>query len=291
MDEKTFKKIHKPAACTQPVWQVLISSDKKHEVLAKIRQESIAAYGQSYDECPKRKTCFTQTCMGRPLPLKSQTAKPYIEQLKKTHKVNANGELLLSNCDSCTIKQSCKSLCSQVNDFLNRDKVEEPEINYKENLDNIVPENLNSALEKIMGKGFQIPFDCLTIKRQDTIKKYLYEQKDFLTIAKEMGYYDQAQAKYEFYAALTKLSKFGVMRKMCYEKFNTGEIDHRDQAILNDIFFINKSLTEASYTWKLSKQALNKLIKKYKNKFNLRWQIFVRKQGNKVVYNVPEIFK
>ena len=87
VDEKAFKRIHKPPACTKAPWEHLVTGPNKDNILRAIRQETIAIYGQSMDECPKRKVCFTKSCIGRPLPFKSPTAKPYLDQLKLTHNI------------------------------------------------------------------------------------------------------------------------------------------------------------------------------------------------------------
>ncbi len=291
MDEKNFKKIHKPAACTKSPWDHLVTGPTKYDILAKIRQESIEQYGTSYEECPKRKVCLTKQCIGRPLPWLSKTAKPYLDQLQNTHTIKS-GDLFLNSCDTCSIAKSCTSVCGQMNDYLLRDKSEEPQLVYKESIDNLEPENLgDGAVDNIFGKGFKVPWDVLTKRRADTVKKYLYEHKDFLMIAKELGYYDQAKARYEFYAALTKLSKYAVMRKFMEDNTDTEAIERRDFSILNDIFFINKTMTEAAYNWGMSKQAIHQMIQKYKRRHKLKWQIFVKKSGNKVQFNVPEMLK
>jgi len=135
MDEKKFKKINKPPACTQQPWAHLIHPDDRFNVLGKIREESIMLHGENLDACPKRKTCFTKACMGRPLPVKSPTFQPYLEQLKKTHKI-VNDELYINNCGSCQIAPTCKSLCHQMNDWLQRDSDPQPNLIYQDNLEN-----------------------------------------------------------------------------------------------------------------------------------------------------------
>lgn len=286
MDEKAFKKIHKPPACTRSPWEHLVTGPNKDNILRAIRQETIAIYGESMDECPKRKVCLTKTCAGRLLPWKSPTAKPYLDKLKTTHNIQ-NEELFLVNCDTCPIASYCTSSCSQVNDFLQRDKTEEPEMIYKENLDNIIMENENSdKFQTIFGKGFTPPWDCLTPRRALVVKKYLYENKDFLNVAKELGLYDQSKAKYEFYAALTKLSEYAVMRQWIKENPDINGID-----ILNKMYNENKTMNQIGADLGISKQAVQQTVSRLIKANKLTWNIFVRKQGNKVVYNVPEALK
>lgn len=284
MDEKTFKKINKPAACTIAPWDKLVTGPNRDNILRAIRQETIAAYGYSMDECPKRKVCFTKQCLGRPLPFKSVTAKPYLDQLKTTHNI-VNDELYLANCDACPIAMYCSSSCSQVNDFLQRDKTDEPEMVYKESLDNIVQETYEEdRLTGILGKGLVTPWDCLTKRREQVIKKYVYENKDFLTVAKELGLYDQAKCKYEFYAALTKLSEFATMRNWIKNTSDVPEIIHK-------IYIENKTMITVAKELNVSKQAVQQTVSRYIKINKIVWPVFVRKQGNKVVYNVPEILR
>lgn len=293
MDERSFKKSHKPAACTQAPWEHLVPEGQKEAILSRIRQESIAIYGQSMDECPKRLVCMGKTCIGRPLPTKSKTFKPYLEELKKTHQIT-NDEMFLTNCELCPIVMSCKSLCPQVYDFTQRDKSQEPELIYKESIENLIPHpqpiDTKDLLGSVLSSMLKVPWDVLSAKRSATVKKYLYEGKDFLMVAKELGYYDQSRARYEFYAALTKLSKYAAMRAFMTEHADkittTGHF-----SILNDIFFHNKTLTEAANTHGLTKQGIQQMISRYTKKYEVTWKTFVRKKGNKVIYNVPELLK
>lgn len=286
MDEKKFKKEFKPPACTRAPWEHLITGPNKENIMRQIRQETIAIYGESMDECPKRKVCFTKACIGRPLPWKSPTAKPYLDQLKTTHNIQ-NDEMFLANCDTCPIAAYCTSSCSQVNDFLQRDKTEEPEMIYKESLDNVILEQSNSdKLTGILGKGFTPPWDCLTPRRALVIKKYLYENKDFLNVAKELGLYDQSKAKYEFYAALTTLSEYAVMRRWIKDNPNANGVD-----VLHQIYNENKTMTQVAENLQISKQAVQQTVARVIKANKLTWNVFVKKQGNKVVYNVPEALR
>lgn len=286
MDEKKFKKEFKPPACTRAPWEHLITGPNKENIMRQIRQETIALYGESLDECPKRKVCFTKACIGRPLPWKSPTAKPYLDQLKATHTIT-NDELYLSNCDTCVIASYCTSSCSQVNDFLQRDKTDEPEMLYKESLDNITVEDVKSdAFVTVFGKGFTPPWDSLTPRRAMVVKKYLYENKDFLNVAKELGLYDQSKAKYEFYAALTTLSEYAVMRRWIKDNPEANGVE-----VLHKIYNENKTMIQVAKELSVSKQAVQQTVSRLIKANKLTWNVFVKKQGNKVVYNVPETLR
>lgn len=289
MNENSFKKANKPAACTQPPWASVIPKDQRDDVLRQIKQECIQYYGYSFDECPKRLTCFTKQCMGRPLPWLSPTAKPYLERLKQTHKFQ-NDELFLSNCDTCPIAKSCTSACAQVNDFMQRDKIKEPQIIYRDNIENIA-EEIDMPTETLPMFSFntKVPWDAISEKRKQTVKKYLYEQKDFLTVAKELGYHDQSRARYEFYAALTTLSEFSVMRKFLEDRGH--ELTEHSRNILTSVYLENKSITEVANIRGISKQAVQQSIARVVDKYKIRWTVFVRKKGNKVIYQRSEVLK
>lgn len=290
MDEKAYKKIHKPAACTTQPWRRLIPADKRELVLAKIRQETIVAYGYSMDECPKRKVCLTKQCMGRTLPWKSNTARPYLEKLKNTHKVE-NEELHLESCEVCPVAKTCKSVCTQVNDWMNRGKDVEPNIVYKESLDNFITADIDTTGSSVLGKGLEIPWDCLSDLRKEVVQRYLYDQKDFLTVAAELGLHDQARAKYEFYAGLTKLAEYATMRQFCRGEYLTDRLTHIQEIYLTSKYFEFQTITDIAKDNVVSKQTVQQCISSVIKKYNLKWHIYVRKEGNKTTYNVPELMK
>ena len=290
MDEKKFKKDNKPPACTLPPWANLISIENRDDILRKIKQETVQNYGYSMEECPKRMVCIGKTCLGRPLPHNSITAKPYIDKLRKTHKFNNDNELLVSNCNSCSIYKSCTSTCAQITDYMKRDKVNEPHLLYKDNFDNSTqePERIIN-LETLIGKGRKIPWDCLPEKRKLTVEKYLYQQKDFLTIAKELGYTDQKNAQYAFWAALTTLSEYAAMRKFFED--NKGKIDGHTEMLIYDLYLNNMSITDIAKIRGVSKQSLQQKISRLIKKYDIKWQVFVKKSGNKLIYNTAEAIK
>lgn len=289
MNESSFKKSHKFAACTMPPWYNLIPKDIRDFVMRKIRQETIEAYGYSMDECPKRKTCLTKNCIGRPLPFKSETARPYLEKLRVSHKIE-NDELFISNCDSCPIAKICKSPCHQVNDFLNRASNREADLIMQDTLDNHVNVSVpQDSIRPSLIPSTDVPWDCLTDIRQSVVKKYLYEGKDFYAIAKEMDLNNQARVKYEFYSALTRLSEFAVMRKFIVDK--KGHLNDKQLEVLSLIYEKRCTLTQAAEELKISKQAVQQLLTRVIKANNIKWTVFVKKHKNKIIYNVPGLFK
>jgi predicted DNA-binding protein YlxM (UPF0122 family) len=280
MDEKTTKKILKPAACTLPPWAIHIKSENKKEILLKIRQETLQKYGYSMDECPKRLVCLGSKCMGRELPWQSKTAKPYLEELKKTHNI-VNGELFLNNCDTCVLASRCKSVCNQLQDYLVRDKTKQVDLYFTSDIDRIVVENEPNYFNNLINLK-NLPWDCLTVRRQNTVKKYIYQNKDFLTVANETGLYNQASAKYEFYAALTKLSKYAIMRQFIETKGYVLKESYR--SILIEIYNKNKTLQQVAKEKNITKQAVQKKLKKILKMYKIKWPVFVTKVKGKTKY-------
>lgn len=289
MDEKTYKSSNKFAACTVAPWYNLIPKENREVVMRKIRQETLEAYGYSMDECPKRKTCLTKKCIGRPLPFKSETARPYLEKLRSTHKVE-NEELFISNCDECPIVKTCKNPCHQVNDFLNRGSNKEAELVSQQTLENHANHVINeSSIRPQLISATKIPWDCLTDIRAEVVKKYLYEGKDFYAISKEMDLNNQARVKYEFYSALTRLSEFAVMRKFLSDK--KANLTQKQQIILSHLYEDNLTLTDVASILNTSKQAVQQLLTRLIKSHNIKWTVFVKKHKNKIIYNVPGMFK
>lgn len=288
MDEKKFKKIHKPAACTEQPWASLVDPDNKFSILNKIREESILLHGESLDACPKRKVCFTKTCMGRPLPVKSPAFKPYLEQLKKTHNI-VNDELYIDTCGSCQIKTSCKSLCHQMNDFLKRDSDPSPNLIFQDNLENY-PSELQMG-DTVNSKNFDISlcWEVIPENKAAIIKKYLYQQKDFEIVAKELNISNKALAKYEYYSTLNKLAEFSVMRK--FIKDNQSDLTENQQLVLNMVYYGNKNLTQTAKELNITTESVRRTILRVVEANKLSWPIFVRKEQGKLIYNIPEILK
>lgn len=286
MTENDFKKKNKPAMCTYPVWKSVITSPNKEDIVRTIRQETVQAYGYSMDACPKRLACLGDHCLGRPLPILAPTAQPYIEELKKTHKV-VNNELFLSKCDQCPIKAKCTSTCHQINDFVNRHDKKEPEYIYNVNLDNHSEHTLAQNSIPFISKD--IPFDCLSDRRKTVIKMYLYEGKDFAQIAKELNIKSHAFIKYEFYAGLTKLSEYATIRD--YIDKNKEILPKGVFLLLEKLYLQNKSITEVANEEKCTKQAIQQRLTRILENANISWTIFVKKQKGKLVYKVPMVLK
>ena len=283
MDDKKWKAINKPPACSLPPWYSLIPFDKRFEILRQIKQECIDIYGQSYDECPKRAVCIGKECIGRPLPWKSPTAKPYLDELAKTQNI-AQGELFISGCDTCPIKATCDSPCGQINDFMHRNKIEEPYLMYKENLEYSSEEYTEGAeiISLFPNSNLELPWDCLSKRKQDMVQQYFFKGNDFKYVADKFGLLNEDKAKYTIYYALTKLSKFATMRKFIEE--NENNLNKKQLKILNKVFIQNMQLTDAAKSLKMSEDAVWAVINRVIKKYGIIWPTFVKKVNGKPIY-------
>lgn len=286
-NDKTWKLRNKPPACTRPPWRYLIPYKDRPEILRKIRQECVEIYGKSFDECSKRLDCVGKDCVGRPLPWKSPTARRYLEQLKKTHKI-VNEELYIEGCETCPLVKTCKKPCLEVIDSSNKTKSREPKLIYKDFLDNLQRESVEDTdLRTLNTKN--IPWDILDDTKKEVIKKYVSENKDFKTIANQLGLTNQARVKYIFYSSLTKLSEYAIVREFIEE--NKFLITPKQLRVLNLIYKENKTKTEVAKELGLTKQSIGQILNRVFNKYNVKWKVFVKKKGTRVVYNTEEIVK
>lgn len=293
MDNKKWKKKNKPAACTKAPWEYLIPYNMRASTMRQINAECIDIYGYSYEECSKRKVCFKKECLGRPLPWKSPTAKPFLEQLKETATIKSEELVVQTDCSKCPIFNKCKNPCYQVLDFINRDKSDEPLLYYKaktSSLDVINTDNKEmEETTKLLVGGDDIPWDCLSEQKQVLIKKYLYDQLDFKYISEQLNMTNQARAKREFYYAITKLAKFAIIRE--FLKNPPEELRDNHKRLLELLFVENKTYFQASKELNMTIQNSHQIVQRIVNRHNLKWNKYVTKKGNKEIFNVPKLFK
>lgn len=288
VDEKDWKKLNKPPACTKNPIEHLVPQEDKYEILRTIRQECIDHYGQDIiSECGKRKICMTKKCMGRELPWKSPTALPYLKELAKTQNIQ-NGLLYVqTDCSTCPFAKSCTSVCDQVSDYISRDRTIEPQTIASEHADKMaaVPVD-NTSLSTFTTN---IPWDILSIRRRQVIKMHLYDRRDFKYIAHKLNLNNQARAKYEYYAALTTISEYATMRE--FLKDHLDLLTDKQKNVLQSIYYDNNKLCKVAKDIGVSKQAVQQMVARVVNKHEIKWPKFVWKRGNKVIYNVPRILK
>jgi len=285
-----FKKKNKPAVCTRnPVYH-LIPYKNRLDVLRQIKQECIDIYGSDImSECPKRFECG-EKCIGRPLAWKSPTARPYLEKLAETQNI-ASGELFVLDCSSCPIASTCIRTCNQINDFMAKTRVREPVMINDEHIEirKAMPKEELFDLKRIFPNNLEIPWDCVNETRRQAIEMYVMEGKDFSHIAKLLYLYNQAEAKYEFYAGLTTLSKYAIIREFILNKKDL--LTENQLNIMRKSYIDNLTFTEIAAQLGITKQAVQQTVDRVVKANKLKWTKFVRKEGNKTIYNTTEIFR
>jgi predicted DNA-binding protein YlxM (UPF0122 family) len=292
-----FKKLNKMAACTSPPWAELIPIEIRVDTLRKIREEMLDTVGQTYNECPKRLTCFKKTCLGRPLPWASQTAQPYLEAFKKTHNLKLNKEtnelelVIDTDCKACPIVNKCTSLCNQVLDFIERDKnLEIPKaiVSY-EDVEEILEYKENAGAGSFFVSKEDIPWEVISDKKAEIIKKYIFEHRDYKSIAEKLDLNNQSRVKYEMYSAINKLSEYAAVRK--FLKKHWQELTDRQRQIFSLVYYENKTFVDTANTLKVSKQSIQQTVSRILKKYKVKWPSYVKKKNNRIIYNVPELFK
>lgn len=286
MNSKKFKKEQRPSACTQPPWAVFIPPMQRAEILRKIRQEVIDEIGHSLDECPKRMVCLKKTCMGRPLPWMSETAKPYLEKLGVKE---GEDYYVKTDCSACPLFKDCSSPCNQVLDYIEKDKVLEPIVHYENYREDIHAEEEPIEPSKTLISKEDIPWDILSERKKTVVKRYLEDQRDFRSVAEFVGLYNQAAAKYEFYSALNKLSEYGIMKK--FVKENATKLTPRQHEILSMVYLNNKKMVTVAEELEISKQSVQQTVSRVIKKFNIKWHKFVTKKNKKTIYNTVNVLK
>lgn len=288
--EVQFKRENRPSSCTEPPWAQLIPPAQRPGTLRQIRQECIDELGYSLDECPHRLTCLKKTCPGRPMPTFSKTAQPYLGTLKQRHKWDGDKFIVLTDCRECPIVKECKNPCNMVVDFIDRAKTKEPRLVFAESVDPMIPVDFPEIGDgKITAYAEELPWDCLSKKKVALIKLYLYEQRDYRYVADKLKLTNQARAKYEFYAALTKMSEYGVVRRFLTEHIN--KLTPRQQQIFDMIYYDNLTMVETARRLGISKQSVNQTVTRVLKRYGVKWPVFVRKHKKKTIYNVLEVFK
>lgn len=282
-----IKKKYLPSVCTRNPIYHLIPYKERLDTLRQIKQECLDIYGYTMDECPSRFTC-EEKCTGRELPWKSPTARPYLEKLSETLTVT-DEKLFVTGCDGCPIRTSCTSVCAQINDYMNRSNQQQPTVTYQEDVDrhSEIPSDPFKSFKSVT-LGLNVPWDALNDTRSQVIKLYVEEGRDFSHVAKLTGLYNQAEAKYEFYAGLTTLSKYAIMRQFLQTK---PKLTIRQKLILDKAYIDNMKFTKIAEELDISSQAVQQLVNRVIKANKLKWTRFVRKEGTKVIYDTTEIFR
>lgn len=288
MDEKKYKKQFKMASCGRAPWASVIEPHNRDSVMRQIRLECLQIYGYAIDTCPKRAVCLGQSCLGRELPWKSPTAKPYLEKMRNLGMLSGE-EYIVNSCSDCPIRDICKTPCAQMNDFINRHQSKQPELVYQENIDNHAIEASEEASRPSLFEGLKIPWDCLGATREAIVRLRLYDRKDFLTIARKCQLYDQSTSRFEFYSALTKLAEYAILREFIKEKGDNLTLDQNQ--ILTKRYIHNMDLVSIAKDSSTTKQNISQIINRIITKNKISWPKYVKKQGNKVIYSIPQVLQ
>lgn len=166
-------------------------------------------------------------------------------------------------------------------------QTEEPKLVYRATLDNL--DIAAEAFEFSPKRNVEIPWDCLSDIRRKVVYGYIYEKKDFQTLAVQLNLNNAARVKSEFYYALTALSEYGTIRLFLEESFK--ELTEKQTKVLKAYYLDNLQLVEIAKSLGTTKQSVQQTIKRVISKYNIKWQVFVKKKGKQIIYNVPEIFK
>lgn len=176
-----------------------------------------------------------------------------------------------------------------MNDWLQREKDQQPDLLYRDNLENYPTDQ--QLQETVNSRDFDLSlcWEVIPQHKANIIKKYLYQQKDFEIVAKELKISNKALAKYEYYSTLNKLAEFSVMRK--FLKGDSLALTETQQLVLNIVYFGNKSLTDTAKELNISVESVRRTILRVVDSNKLTWPVFVKKVQGKLVYNIPEVLK
>ena len=289
MNDSKFKKEYKMPACASAPWANLIPASERAEVIRIINEETIEAIGYDLSSCPKRFTCFGKHCIGRPLPYCSKTALPYLEKLEKTQNI-VNEELFIStDCNSCPIFKTCNTPCNQVLDFIERDKKSEPKLTYSIINDKVMTEAVSLEPANFVVDASDIPWDVLTSDKAELIRKYFFEGLNYAHVASLTNLSNKSFAKYKMYWAINKLTKFAVIRK--FIKNNSNKFTSRQLEVFDLVYIKNYTMKRTAEHLGISRQAVQNIINTTLKNNNVKWPVFIKRKGNKIIYNIPKVLR
>ena len=289
MEQNKFKSQYKFASCSRAPWASVIEKGQRDSVMRQIRLECLQIYGYEMDTCPKKEVCLGKSCLGRELPWKSPTAKPYLDKMEQMGLLTNKEYIVQANCNNCPIKPTCTAVCPQINDFMARHTKKQPDLVLKDTLDNYVLEAPEPPSENTFISGLPLPFDCLNKASQTVVKLRMNKRTDFLTISKECSLFDQSEAYYIFYRSLTKLSEYAILRRFLKEKGSILTLGQKE--ILEKRYIHNKDLKDIAKDRGTSIQNIQQIIARVIKANKISWPIYVKRSGNKTVYAVPEVLR
>lgn len=296
MTDANFKKKNRPPLCTEDPFLGIVPRDKVHEILNIARQRSRDAGLDDYDlGCPKRFTC-DGNCTGRPVPNNIPELQPYIKKLQ--HLIAPDGLMYVSKCKACPIAKTCKRVCNQVADYMDRGKNKEDITNkfdvsqtstdfalgrwVSNDSDDAQPGVLVKLIERygsIQDTIENMPWGAINKKRARLVRMYIFEGKDFRACAVELGYSNGTVARNEFYRSLTTLSKFATVRYFVEE--HRDEISDLDHELLQLRYYKFFTVNEIAKQLNLPVGTVRSRLFRFINKSGLKYVKYVNK--NKVI--------
>ena len=133
-----------------------------------------------------------------------------------------------------------------------------------------------------------IPWEVLTIKKQQIVKDYLYNNKTFEDIAFSLKT-TKSKIRYDYYASLTKLSKYAVMRQFLDNKGD--QLNPKTFTIMNTIYWYCNNVDVSAKHYNTTTSAIYKRINRVIKEFDITWHVFVKKEKDKIIYNIPPILR
>lgn len=133
-----------------------------------------------------------------------------------------------------------------------------------------------------------LPIDILNDRKKTIVKDYIYNKKTFTIIGKELNI-NKTQVKYEFYSALTTMSRTAAFRNLL--AVHKASIRPKQVKVVEEVYIHGKSLTEVALRTGKSKQAISQLLNRLVKRYNLKWKVFVKKKEGRLIYNTEKVVK
>lgn len=299
MTDAQFKKKNRPALCTEDPFLAIVPRNKVHEILNIARQRSRDAGMDDYDlGCPKRYICEGD-CTGRPVPTHVPELKPYIKKLQ--HLISPDGMMYVNKCAKCPVAKTCKKVCDQIADYMERGKNKEDITNKFDETTTPLDFNLGSwvadsedqkpgVLAKLIERYGSIqdtienmPWGAISEKRGRLVRLYIFEGKDFRACATELGYSNAVIARNEFYRSLTTLSRFATARFFIEE--HRDEISDLDYELLQLRYYKFLTVDQISQQLNIRVGTVRSRLFRFISKSKLRYMKYVSR-GKVVPSNI-----
>ncbi len=259
------------AACTSPPWQALIPFEERPDALRRIREECLSEYGYEFEECSKRLRCDKKQCIGRPLPWKSKTAKPYLDELSKTQKIVNEEMVIITDCQTCPIFKKCTSTCNQIDDYIDRKVKPEPVMYYRNDVSNSTIESEGSAFFKDISAP--IHWHLISTLYKNALQDYILKDLNLNELAVKYNT-DRATIKSYVYSAITTLSKYRAIAK----SFNSGIFRSDLQKTCIKQLLDSNTIKELAAQFNVTNSAIRLHIQNFTQDNKITWKKYVHRE-------------